>query len=354
MTVDSCASAAGESPLEGLTKLQDPRQRSFACVFPPALVPVLRDWFQSKGEGWGKLEDDLLLDLITTVFFAGLTTHEGLYHPVRVAFMGTSTPDIVMPEGAEAGSGPLYRWKVLRFEASRPFVIPELVKLAAARTGERFYTAACILDGGQIGVAGLAREGFKGDADPFIELVASRPGHLSIRSGHECLVEYERGLMYRMTRDSSITSLLRLSRRLRGTDPRRTGATTPSQYPTHSILMRNAFAAEIQRVVEEYGALTAIDGATVLNRSLALVAFGVVLPVGSAVPVTSADPASARRTIDLGSRGTRHRAAATYAAAHLNSVVFVASEDGPISCLLRSSEQEPVMLWHLGAAGNQV
>ena len=104
-------------------------------------------------------------------------------------------------------------------------------------------------------------------------------------------------------------------------------------------------------MVEEFGRLTAIDGAVLLSRELALVAFGVILPVGQPVTVEESATAHDGRSIvvDFGSRGTRHRAAATYAAEHPGSVVFVASEDGQVSCMLCETSGAPVRLWHLAA-----
>ena len=58
------------------------------------------------------------------------------------------------------------------------------------------------------------------------------------------------------------------------------------------------------------------------------------------------------RPSDLGSRGTRHRAGATYAAEHPGTIVFVASEDGQISCMFRDPAAEPTLLWRLGAAAD--
>jgi hypothetical protein len=76
----------------------------------------------------------------------------------------------------------------------------------------------------------------------------------------------------------------------------------------------------------------------------ALTAFGVILPVGRPTAVAEAvDVEGLReRIIDLGSRGTRHRAGINYAARHPGSVVFVASEEGQVSCLFRSSAQHQV------------
>ena len=115
-------------------------------------------------------------------------------------------------------------------------------------------------------------------------------------------------------------------------------------------LLHSAFLTEAERVGEEFGRLTAIDGAVLLNSDLALRAFGIILPVGNAVPIVegSDSEAHAPRWMDFDNRGTRHRAAATYAAEHPGSVVFVASEDGQVSCLLRESPAAPVRLWVLG------
>jgi len=378
-------------------------KRTTAHVFPEALVPILRERLTSMVEGLAEIPDEVLVDLLMTVFFAGLETHEGVYGPLRVVFLGRSEADLVMPEGADA-SAPVYALKVLRFETARPFSIPELVKLGVASADDRLYSAACVVDG-RLALIGLAREGPSADADPFIKIVASRPGSLSVRSGRSWHVEYERGTIvtggedvvltsspvrhalelsaqaagmeeesvtgyldavralvaklsahgrggilvisreeqptvprtgsYRMARDSSITSMLRLAHRI---GPREDAT-------SYGFLLRSAFLTEVERMVEEFGALTAIDGATVLSRGLALVAFGVVLPVRSrTVEVAGAET----RPIDLEVRGTRHRASALYAADHPGSVVFVASEDGLVTCMLRESDGERVAVWHLG------
>src|SRR5206468_13037844 len=106
------------------------------------------------------------------------------------------------------------------------------------------------------------------------------------------------------------------------------------------------------KVIEEVGALTGIDGAILLNRDLALVAFGVVLPVGRPTAVAEAVDIDGlhSRTIDLGSRGTRHRASVAYAARHPGRVVIVASEDGQVSCLFRGRSRHQVLLWRMGPA----
>jgi hypothetical protein len=290
-----------------------------------------------------------------------------------------------------------------------------------------------VLDDGGLGISGLAREGLNAGPDPFVKIIASRPGCLTIRSGRELVVEYERGTIltagngkafsaesvhrtltaiahsadvndmvvphyldavdflvreilahgrggiliisaeerpsvgesapYRMAVDSSLAGLLRLAWRIEAWQesdpPALEGQIEPSAAasadrppdPAFGRLLRNAFRTEAERVVEELGRLTAIDGAVLLNRELALVAFGLILPVGQTIAVEEAMRAHNGRAIsvELGSRGTRHRAGATYAAEHPGSVVFVASEDGQLSCMICEESESPVRLWRLAA-----
>ena len=80
-------------------------------VFPPTLAPVLRDRVASKVGPLAEIGDDVLVDLLTTVFFAGLETYESERNPIRVVFLGKSALELVLPEGAEPGAVPVYRWK---------------------------------------------------------------------------------------------------------------------------------------------------------------------------------------------------------------------------------------------------
>jgi hypothetical protein len=168
---------------------------------------------------------------------------------------------------------------------------------------------------------------------------------------------------YAMVLDSSLASLLRLAWRIGSASPAltcTTGARRPGDQRIREAappagaafgqLLRSAFLTEAERVGEEFGRLTAIDGAVLLNCNLGLTAFGIILPVGGSVPIIerNSNGGDPLRLMDFDSRGTRHRAAATYAAEHPGSVVFVASEDGQVSCLLRDSVSSPVRLWHLG------
>ena len=389
-------------------------------MFPPALVPLLRDRVRARAGSLVEVADHVLVQLLTTVFWAGLETNEGERHPIGVAFLGTSGVDVVTSDVAGSDAPFLYQWKVQHFKSPRPFAVGELVKLAVAGADRRIYSAVNVLPDGSLVIAGLAREGVSVVSDPFVKIITFRPGCLSVRSGRDSLLEYERGAIltggddilftaglvrraleeaahaadldddaipdyvdavrslvremaahgrggilivsteespevaetatYRVAVDSSVASLLRLARRLGGAKSK--GESPQTADVAFGGLLRNAFLTEAERLTEELGALTGIDGAILLNRHLALVAFGVMLPLGRPTVLAEAADAEGLRAhvVDLGSRGTRHHAGATYAADHPGSVVFVASEDGHVSCMFRDASREHTLLWRLGPA----
>jgi hypothetical protein len=120
--------------------------------------------------------------------------------------------------------------------------------------------------------------------------------------------------------------------------------------PSDQILI-GALHSEIERTISEIGGFTALDGATLLSRSLAVAGFGIILPTLRDVVVMEAlgAEAHARARFPLHLHGARHRAAATYAATHPNSVVFMASEDGTIASMLREPHSPHVLLWRFRA-----
>ena len=145
------------------------------------------------------------------------------------------------------------------------------------------------------------------------EMAAHGRGGILIVS-HEEQPQVAESATYKMALDSSLAALLRLVRRIKwkqDVDP----AVDSGRLLPSVDLLRNALLTEVERVIEEFGALTGIDGAILLNRDLALMAFGVILPVGRPTAVAEAVDAEGLhgRIIDLGSRGTRHRAGVTYA-----------------------------------------
>jgi DNA integrity scanning protein DisA with diadenylate cyclase activity len=119
-----------------------------------------------------------------------------------------------------------------------------------------------------------------------------------------------------------------------------------SARPGEHSLDHETLRSEIQRTIGEIGAMTALDGATILDRQLGLCGFGVVLPVRADVSVLEVVDAAGtvRRPFFLEQYGARHRAAASYAATHTGSLVFIASVSGDIGCML-SEEPSQVLLW---------
>ena len=273
----------------------------------------------------------------------------------------------------------------------------------------RVYSAVDVIEGHGLAITGLAREGFNGGEDPFIKIVASRPGCLSIRSGRELVIGYERGVIRSVaTRTCSVwpvvvgsrpppdagldadmvptistpSFLVRNGGARAGGNPRSSrGRASVSRRRSHlqyggqlladaalpagrshgrkkeaeppfRQLLRNAFLTEAERVVEEVGRLTGIDGAMLLNRDLALAAFGVILPVGRPTQNAEALDREALRVVPSISAPA---APATAPAPHMPWSIRAAScswrrKIGQVSCLFRDPAQERVLLWRLGPA----
>ena len=150
-------------------------------------MPLLRDRVKAKAGSLVEVADHVLVQLLTTVFWAGLETYEGERHPIGVAFLGTSGVDVVTSDVAGSDAPFLYQWKVQHFRSPRPFDVGELVKLAVAGADRRIYSAVNLLPDGSLVIAGLAREGVSVVSDPFVKIISSRPGCLSVRSGRESL-----------------------------------------------------------------------------------------------------------------------------------------------------------------------
>ena len=401
------------------------RCRKATHVFPPALVPLLHDWIIAKGGCLADVPDGVLVQLLTTVFWAGLESYEGDRHSIGVVFLGTSAVDFVVPEGAGPATVPLYQWKIDRFESPRPYTVGELAKLAVTGVHHGIYSAINMQADGTLVIAGMAREGINVESDPFITVVASHAGCLSIRNGRELLLAYERGAVltggedvlfsgqvlhaletmahtadpdgvivadyvhavrtlvramaahghggilvitaearpeiaegatYHMARDSSLASFLRLSRRIASPTHGNHSSQGQTRDAAFGGLLRSAFLSEAERITEQIGALTAIDGATLLNGDLALISFGAMLPLGRAPALaeTVSTDGGEVRPVDLAHHGTRHHAAAAYAANHPGSVVFVASEDGQVSCIHRAAANDHTLIRRLRPAETRV
>lgn len=392
-------------------------------LFPPALMPILRERLGDAHPSLAGVGDELLEELLTSVFFAGLRTHEGSYFPVQVAFAGRLNADIVLPEGEATDGTPMvvYRWSTVRFDPARSFSSTELLRLGVATRGGRLYTKVDVCEGG-LRIAGLAREGVNQSGDPYLKVISPRPGVLSLRRGAEHLLEYEHGRVGRRPPDpvlgqgvvrraleasaknaglgneavndylNTVRSLVReMASHGRGgilvvsreaepalppgasyrthdgttlgqllhyldgaSDARR--ATSPGSLnkATQQLrrVLKSAFTSETERLVAQVGGFTSMDGATVLDCALGLRGFGVVLPVAREIEALEALDLEAQMVhpYALSTRGTRHRAAITYASRFPGNVVFIASHDGPVSAAVRDERREHVLVFRLGSA----
>ena len=386
-------------------------EKSEPHLFPPELVPLLRASVEDSAL-LCSIPDDALVELLSVTFFAGLEPEEGERHAVRVVLVA---PHQVDAEPPVAGvPAPLYRWSTLRFENARAFTINELVKLAAAMALDGREYVQVIHDGGKLLITGIAREGVNIEGDTTLKIVVERPGGLSLRVGRHHVLDYEHGRVQAVATSGLILAggpvrrafeqmaracglggggvsryldvvrmlVAQLSAHGRGGILVFGAALEPVSesgyrtYPDLSLaamlaylqqlesphgahergqtqLLAGALSSEIQHTVLEVGGLTALDGATFLDRSLALAGFGIHLPVGDVhATVIEAEDTDATRTrpFDLGVKGTRHRAAATYAWAHPGSIVFIASQDGDLGCLFRATDAAAVTLWRFHAS----
>jgi hypothetical protein len=93
--------------------------------------------------------------------------------------------------------------------------------------------------------------------------------------------------------------------------------------------------------------LAAVDGALILGPQFQLLGFGAQFDLNEEARCLRAKDAPALSTTpqDMKHFGMRHRSAASFAWGRPGAVVFVRSEDGPVSCMTRPTESEHVLLW---------
>lgn len=102
------------------------------------------------------------------------------------------------------------------------------------------------------------------------------------------------------------------------------------------------------------GCLTSIDNALLLGPELAVLCAGyhveALLPLPTVRETTSLDGSCRGEEFVLTKHGSRHTAAASFAARFPGAVVFILSEDGALRCLHRATaSQEDVLLWNIRA-----
>lgn len=363
-------------------------------LFPPALAAQLARILPSHtllnrmGSAFG--------EILNAVFFASLQTEEGTRPAIRVAIAGDELTELKAPPGS----------RVQRFRSPCAASARNLLRLSRAACSERMLIMVGSTETG-FAITGLARDGFAQD-NSLLKIRAPTPGCLEVWLGNQRLLEYAYGhvqtppedlllstgyvreKLLAVARDTqsppgyleAVSSIVRqLAEHSQGgilvlsakqhpyIPPSTSFALEPDSHlsdllrhlawrpnelfdETSEVLRQGAVRAEIERTIAEIGRMTALDGATVLDRSLAVRGFGIILPVIPDIRVTQAmdHAATLRRPFPLEQYGARHRAASSYAWSNPGSLVFIASESGDIGCLLRESDGDQVLMWRFRAA----
>jgi hypothetical protein len=371
--------------------------KSEGPLFPPRLAQVVCALL-GEHPVLTALGSSAFSDALTVIFFASLQTEESEHYPIRVVLTGSA---VGMGEGEAAIAG----WRYLRFRTSCPCSTRHLLRLARAARSERLFITIAGGAGGLV-ITGLAREGFGEDEGALIKVHASEPGCLDIWVSGRRVLEYIRGHIQTPPEDvllsggrvrdkllafaakasapagyfESIASIIRhladhphggvlvLSSEREPEIPETASFALESdahlwdilheldvdlaqqskpQATVSEVLRAEAMRAEIERTISEIGHMTALDGATILDLNLGVRGFGIVLPVRSDVAVVEVMDAAGRvrRPFPLDQYGARHRAAASCAATHAGSLVFIASASGDIGCMLRDEHAELVLMW---------
>jgi hypothetical protein len=364
-----------------------PQASTSSLMYPPKLAEVVGSLLPSHPL-LSALNNGAFAAFLSEMFFASMQDEEGEHQIIRTALTPPAPRGVHTPGPAE-----------LRFREPPACVSRTLLRLARAAGAERMVITLAERDG-QLVISGLAREHFGDNEQASIRVDALKPGCLEIWASGERILEYVRGYVQKPPEDlllaagpvrqkllgfassscaprgyiECIAGVLRhmadhphggilvLSAEV---DPAPSGhAMFALESDTYlwdlleamegrhgvaavSPIARESFRADVRRIIAEFGCMTALDGATILDRRLALCGFGVVLPVRSDVAVLEVVDAAGlvRRPFPLDQYGARHRAAATYADAHPGSLVFFASMSGDIGCVLRDDTSSTVLLW---------
>jgi hypothetical protein len=375
-------------------------------LFPPELVPHVRQ-AATPNRALMTVTDDELARLLTLIFFASLETEEGQHHPIRVLL---SADEDVTHDPESAGLLWTHSW----FSRSRPCTARELRRLSRATVPDwTFIQVGCAR--GELRLLGLARRALASDDDRFLGIVSPTPGRLEVWSRGQRALEYAQGCIM-PTPENVILAAGPVHRTLEaaavragvgplvrplylhtigalvramaqhghggilaiGSSPdgpaREHGGFDVEPAPALLALMtritdldgksadsagqatevlRAALRIGIDGAIAEIGGLTALDGATLLDPTLAPRAFGVILSTAVRPVVMKAADAELGDTtsfLPLEDRGARHRAAAAFAYESPETAVFVASRDGDLACMLRDSSSAHVVMWRCATA----
>jgi hypothetical protein len=361
-----------------------------SMLFPPDLVPYLKEALSGHPALEG-LADGVFAELLTLVFFSSLETEEGEYPPIRVVFSARGGD-----EPPPSGKWGILRWTLLDFREPQPFLHVawtaghlEVVGLARRGFGtddstflEIVATAPGHLDvwSGRTRVleyaqgslipppekvilgegpvqqslrraaerAGVSAQGWQFYIDAIATIIRVMAAHgqggiLAITD--QPGIHAESGILTAVS--PSLLVLLNQLAETRISDSVVGGAPAARGALRVDAVLEAALRSEINRASLEIGGLTALDGATVLDAELAVRAFGVILPTAPQVDVLegfNSEP-GAVSSFPIAQRGARHRAAAVLAHHRPDSLVFIASSDGDVGCMLRAPGSDSVVMW---------
>jgi hypothetical protein len=383
-----------------------------ALLFPPELVPHVRTVVTPNRALMG-VSDHELGKLLTLVFFASLEAEEGEYHPIRVLLGGevelTPEPEdgvllwahsrflrprtctvrdlrrlsrATMPDwtfvhvGKSGGElkllglarrgpsveddrflgvvspapGRLEIWsrgqRALEYAQGRLVPAPENVILSAGPVYRTLEGAAALA-----GVVARVRPLYLQTVGAMVRSMAEH-GHggiLAIGPSLTAAPVAEHG-GFDVEHNPALLALLEQLVDL-DVEPKRPSSFGESRLHATEVL-RAALRIGIDSAIAEVGGLTALDGATLLDASLAARAFGVVLSTAARPEVmlaSGAEPGDVT-PFPLDGRGARHRAAAAFAHERAGTAVFVASRDGDLACMLRERSAPQVLMWRCTTA----
>jgi hypothetical protein len=358
-------------------------------VFPTALAGILRELATARSVAL-PLEDEELGELLVSMFFASMRAEEHERFAVRVGLVGGL-------DAQEGTAAPLPNtWQIVRFRPAVTCSVRQLVRLSRAAPSERLFLMVAALP--KLVIVGFGQDRSESERS-LLKIVAPEPGSLEVWMGPQRVLDYAQGRVMEPPENvllargnvrrrlielasqtglpeyiDSVAALVRhVAEHAYGgiliIAPEGAAPATDAGFllePGLSVgailqriarlnefdeatrrLLDDSLHAELARTLAEVGRLSALDGATIVDARLNVLGFGIILPVVEEVPVLEAANAAASVSsrFPLKQYGARHRAAASYAWMHSGTLVFVASADGDIACMLREPPMAHVLMW---------
>jgi hypothetical protein len=141
------------------------------------------------------------------------------------------------------------------------------------------------------------------------------------------------GATFRQAYEASEQATNLLNQRLDGSGVSRVEDSQPTDEEKHATRLHQRRTAEIEQLLGQLGRLSALDGALLVSPEMDLLAFGCKLNLSDDPPLLKKVVEYPLKTepYNLGSHGTRHKAAASFASQKPGRIAICASQDGPVS-----------------------